>query len=488
MTEPLHTGRASVRSGVMSLIGRFGTTLIGLVSIAVLSRLLSPSDFGILAMATTFIALGEVFRDSGLTSAAIQAKSLSRGQRDNLWWINTGLGLAVGIAFALASPALAWFFQEPLVLWVSLALATTFIMSGATTQHRASLARDMRFTATSIADVAAAAIALIVAVVAALMGAGLWSLVIQTLVSGLFSLVAIMLIGGWLPGRYSRNVNMRGLLRFGIPMTGVAFVQYVAGNLDSILLGRLLGAEVLGAYNRAVRVARQPLNAVRSPLSVVALSTLSKQQGESHLMVRYARAGQVVLGYPLVFLAGLLAIFSTEVVSIFLGPGWGGVDTYLTLIAIGEGLNTLAMTGGWLYSATGKTRELLNYTLVSAGVRIILLLVLGFGYGATGAAAAYALAPIILWPLSLVWVGRATGLKTGSLIASSYRIVAVVGACLAPTALLFHYIEWNSTERLCFGLPLSLCLLAMCSLAPAVRKDYSQLLRAFQLAVQRRRK
>jgi PST family polysaccharide transporter len=487
MTDPRDIDRASVRGGLVSLTGRFGTTVVGLLSIAVMSRLLTPADFGIVAMATTFMALGEIFRDSGLTNAAIQAKDLSRGQRDNLWWINTGLGLAVGMAFALASPTIARFFHEPMVVWVSLALAVTFVMSGATTQHRASLVREMRFTAMALADVVSSAVGLVAAIIAALLGAGLWSLVTQTLVSGLVSTSAVLVIGGWVPRRYSRNEDMRGLLRFGIPMFGTAIVQYAASNLDSILLGRLLGSEILGEYNRAVRVARQPLNAIRSPLSIVALSTLSKQQNDTRLLARYAQAGQVLMGYPLVLISGLLAIYSFEAVNFFLGPGWDSASTYLALIAIGEGLNTLAMTGGWIYSAMGRARALLTYTLVSASVRITLLLALGIQFGAVGAATACAVAPIILWPLSLMWAGRATGVRTAPLIANSYKIVAVAGVCLAPSAIVLHLVDWTSATRLSFGIPVTLAMIAICSLVPSVRRDYSQITRALGLALRRTR-
>jgi PST family polysaccharide transporter len=145
------------------------------------------------------------------------------------------------------------------------------------------------------------------------------------------------------------------------------------------------------------------------------------------------------------------------------------------------------MTGGWIYSAMGRARALLTYTLVSASVRITLLLALGIQFGAVGAATACAVAPIILWPLSLMWAGRATGVRTAPLIANSYKIVAVAGVCLAPSAIVLHLVDWTSATRLSFGIPVTLAMIAICSLVPSVRRDYSQITRALGLALRRTR-
>lgn len=470
----------------MTLVGRFGSTAIGLLSIIVLSRLLAPSDFGIVAMATAFVALGEIIRDSGLTSAAIQAKSLTRAQRDNLWWLSTGLGITVGVVFAAFSPVIAWFFGEPMVKWVCLALSLTFMMNGATTQHRAILARSLKFTATSIADIASAVAGLIAAVVAALLGAGLWALVIQSLTSGLISMISVIAIGGWVPRRYSRAAPMRSLLGFGIPMFATAVVQYAAANLDSIILGRMLGPEVLGTYNRAVRISRQPLNAIRGPLGVVALSTLSKQQHDVRLIAKYARVGQTLLGYPLLFIAGFIALFAPEVTYLFLGEGWENAAVYVSLIVVGEGLNTLSSTGGWVYSAMGRTRKLLGYTVFSAGVRIALLVSLGVPFGAIGVACACAVSPLVLWPISLLWAGRATGVDMRPLLVNSFRIFAVSAFAFGPAALTLQSVDWGSTARIASGVALVLCGLLVCALVPAVRRDAKDLSRVLRLAIDSR--
>jgi O-antigen/teichoic acid export membrane protein len=169
-------GSRAARGAAVTLGAQGIKILVQLASVIVLARLLSPTDYGLVTMVVAIIGVGEIFRDFGLSSAAIQAPTLSRGQRDNLQWINTGIGLVLaGTVFASAGLIAQLYGHEQLVPLAQV-LSVTFLVNGFATQYRADLIRRMRFRALALADVAAPVVALGVAIVGALLGWGYWAL------------------------------------------------------------------------------------------------------------------------------------------------------------------------------------------------------------------------------------------------------------------------------------------------------------------------
>src|SRR5690606_2656049 len=135
----------------------------------------------LLAIVLVVVGVGEIFRDFGLTSASIQAPTLSPGQRDNLFWINAAIGALLSLALFMLAQPLAALTSQPEIAGMTHWLSALFLLNGLATQHRANLMRELRFRPLAIIDVTAAASALAVAIIAAMAGAGYWALVMQQL-------------------------------------------------------------------------------------------------------------------------------------------------------------------------------------------------------------------------------------------------------------------------------------------------------------------
>ena len=158
----------AARGALFTMIAQAARILLQLISVAVLARLLTPHDYGMLAIVLVLVGLGEIFRDFGLTSASIQAPELSTGQRDNLFWINAAIGTGLGLLMLLASWPLGAITGESDIVGMAQWLSLLFVCNGLATQHRANLMREVRLRPLAIVDVAAAAIALAIAIAAAL--------------------------------------------------------------------------------------------------------------------------------------------------------------------------------------------------------------------------------------------------------------------------------------------------------------------------------
>ena len=189
------------RVALLAQVARFGIQLIGIVWLA---RLLSPDDFGVVAMGAAFTALAVIVGDFGFSQAVMQARELSNQQASNLFWINVSVGAAFTTATLVASGPISGFYDDPRVELCLRGLAPLFLLQSLSSQHAAGLARMLKFRPLAIADVGSTALGLALAVLLALVGAGFWALVLQQAGTALARFVILFTLGKWrpsLPGR-----------------------------------------------------------------------------------------------------------------------------------------------------------------------------------------------------------------------------------------------------------------------------------------------
>ncbi|OUE27396.1 lipopolysaccharide biosynthesis protein [Clavibacter michiganensis] len=465
-------GARAARGAIVTIGAQLIRILIQVASVVVLARLLTPTDYGLLAMVLAIIGVGEIFRDFGLSNAAIQARDLSRTQRDNLWWINAGIGLVLAaLVFCAAWPLAAVFGHDELIP-IAHALSLTFVFNGLATQYRASLTRSLRFRALATADVTAPAVALLVAIGGALLGWGYWALVAQQLTQTLVLLALAVGFARWIPRLPRRGEPMGPLLRFGWNMVSSQMVGYVSNNIDTFLVGLRFGAGSLGIYNRAFQLLMTPLAQIRSPLTTVAIPVLSRLADEQRRFADYVARGQLALGYTLGAGLGLVAASAVPITAVFLGPQWDSVAPILRLLAIAGIFDTLAFVGYWVYVSRGLTGDLFRFSLLSAVIKVSCILV-GSSFGIVGIAAGYAAAPALCWPISLWWLSRKAPIPTRRLYMGALRIIGVVGSVSVATGALLAMVDTGSDVlQLLAGVGTTAVLYALAvALVPAVRRD-----------------
>lgn len=393
--------RKAARGALVTTGGQLARLAIQTAGIVVLARLLTPEDYGLVAMVGVMITLGEIFREFGLGAAAIQAPSVSKGQRDNLFWANTGLGFLLFLLTMLLAVPLAGFFSEPAVVDIARAMAIVFVLNGAATQYRAHLTRHMRFLSQTTAELAG-----------------------QIVGQSLATLLLLVASARWLPGWYDRSADMKPFWRFGVHLLGSQLVSYGGSNADTMILGYRLGPTELGLYDRAYRLVMVPLAQMRAPTTTVALPLFSRLVDDRQRYDRALLAGQVALGYVLVPAVVLIAAASEPIVQLFLGAQWQEVAPIMAFLAIAGALQLLSYVGYWVYVSRGLTKELFQYSLISAGVRV-LFIVVGSQWGSVGVAAGVALATALLWPLSLWWLSRRTVIPVVRIVLGALRIGAM---------------------------------------------------------------
>ncbi len=465
--------------------GQIGRVVLQVGSVAVLSRLLSPKDYGLLAMVMVVVGFGEVFRDLGLSTAAIRAPSLSDGQRDVLFWLNTAVGAALSLALALAAPLLAWWFQQPDLIGMARWLSLVFVLNGAVAQYRASLNRQMRFKALVASDLLGNLSGVVVAVVMALGGWGYWALVGQQVGGGVALLVFAAVFAKWVPGLPRRGTGVRPMVKFGMNMSATQLVGYLNNNVDTFVVGTWLGAVPLGLYNRGYQLLMRAVNQFRGPTTTIALPVLSRLEGTERNDL-FIIKGQLALGYSIVAVLAFCAGASDPVIDVFLGSQWHEVSPVFAFLAVAAIFQTVAYVGYWVYLSRGLSAHLLGYSLIGLVLRIVCILI-GSRWGIVGVAAGFAACDALSWPVSIWWLSRFTRLPVRALYAGAARVLGLAAVAAALTYLVVGRLS---------GLPslVQIIVALLVALAPyaaavavvrPVRDDVSDLFRLFRRAWKR---
>lgn len=429
---------AAARAAGITLGGQALRVVIQFGSIVLLARLLLPEDYGLLAIVLVVVGIGEMVRDLGISTAAVQAPTLSRAVRDALFWTTTAIGAALCLLLVLGSGLLAALFDRPQLSGIACALAGVFLLNGLATMPRVLLTRDMRFGPLVGADVAGQAAGAAVAIVLAWQGAGYWSLVAQQLTQGAVALAVVTARAGWWPGRPRRAPGLGPVLRLGGQLMGTQLVHYASNNVDTVTIGLRFDPSALGLYNRGFQLLMTPLNQVRSPATTVALPVLARLHDDGERFDDYLRRAQLALGLTLVTGLAVVAGSAGPLVELLLGPSWTQVAPILALLAVAGGAQTLAFVGFWVYVSRGLGAALFRFTMVTSALRLVCV-VAGSAWGVGGVAAGYALAACLEWPVSLWWLSRVTDFPGRSLGQGALRIVACavpagLGALLAASA------------------------------------------------------
>ena len=387
--------RKSASGGIVTIGSQGITVAVQLVSTVILARILTPEDYGIIAMVTAITAFAALFRDLGLSSAAIQKKGLTAAQQSNLFWLNVLMGGFLTAVIAACAPLVARFYDKPELLNVTLVLSTSFIITSLGTQHRAMLLRRMQFGRIAGARISGALVTLGVSVVSGLKGYAYWSLVWGTLAGTMVTTLLLFLLSPFSPGLPNRGSGVRELVGFGANVTSFNFVNYFSRNLDNILIGKFVGSDALGIYGRAYQLLMFPTVNLRAPIESVAFPAMSQLDPRSDEFRTYYCDLISLLALLTMPLMAWMFVSAPEIIALVLGERWASVVPVFTILSVAGFIQPVASMRGIILLSSGQSKKLLISGLLTSIATSVAFLV-GIMWGVVGVASAYAL---VVWLL-----------------------------------------------------------------------------------------
>lgn len=434
----------SVRGGALSVIAQVSQVLVQSISTVVLARLLTPTDFGLVAMVTAVTVIAAGFADLGLTEATIQRKEITSNQVSSLFWINVAMGLFLTLVTAGMAPVLAKFYREPRLIGITLVASISFLIGGLRAQHNALLKRQMRFKSVAIRDVTSSLLGVSVAVGLAFRGAGYWAILANPLTMNLSQLVMSWFMVRWRPGLPHPDPEIRTMVSFG----GNVAISYAIfswfRNADNILIGWYWGAGPLGLYSRAFNLLTLAVSQITAPTCNVAIPALSRIQGEAELFARYYLKIINLIVWIIGSIFGFLFVAATPVIVLILGAKWreaAPVFQILTISALGQ---LLLESTQWLFVSRGQSGQLLKLMLVISPI-LICSFAIGLPFGIRWVAISLSLVLLAIIPWILKFAFRGTNLTLPRLGKALLWPVSLslCGICFAEFAM--HLVVPNHT-------------------------------------------
>ena len=381
-------------------IGWSGTSqcirlLLQLMITAILARLLTPNDFGLIAMVFVFTNLVAVFRDFGLTAAIIQRKGLVEEHLSSSFWVNVSGGIILTLLLAAIAPALADFYDEGRLTLIIMALASTIFISSFGIVQTALFTKELNFKTLTIIETSTVLISGTVAIVLAQSGFGIWSLVWQQIIFSFVMVLLLWVFSSWRPKFLFRWLKVKELLGFGLNLTGFSFVNYFNRNLDNFLIGKFLGSTPLGFYTLAYRLLLFPLNNISNVLAKVMFPSLSAiQDDKSKVRFAYISATRYIAAVTFPLMIGLLVI-APQFIRVIFGSQWERSVFLVQILALVGLVQSIISTVGWIYQSQGRTDIMFRWGIFSVVICTIAF-VLGLNWDVEGVTIAYAIAGYLL--------------------------------------------------------------------------------------------
>lgn len=419
-TETTGLGRQAVRGAGVTVFTSAVGFAVQLVSTAILARLLTPADFGVVTMVTTFSLMLASFGLNGFTEAVIQRDEVTDSLVSNLFWINLAAGIVLTIVFAGAGSLLARFYGDARVTRVAVGMSLTIFLSSLSVQHLALLKRAMLFSAVSRNDLVARVMSVIVSVLLGWAGWGYWALVAGAIGLQLSTSIGAWILCRWIPGRPRRVQETGSVVGFAAHICGRFGINYFARNLDNLLIGWRLGSGALGFYKKAYDLFVLPASQLLSPIAAVVIAALSRSKRDLVQFRRFFTAGIAILAFVGMGIGADLTLIGNDLIRFLLGPGWDTSGRIFTFFGPGIGVMLIYSTNVWIHMSIGRADRMFRWGLFEFVVTAISF-VIALPYGSAAIAIAWTVSYWVLIIPAFWYAGKPIGFGISPVIAASWK-------------------------------------------------------------------
>jgi lipopolysaccharide exporter len=376
------------------------TQVVQIVTLFILATLLNPEDFGLIGMALLVIGFLNVFRDLGISQALVQTIEYSKTILFTSFNLILLISLLLGMMVFLLAPILASIvakesFEIGKVVPLLQLLSFGFILTGMGIVPKSQLERNLSFNKLATSEIISSTFGAIIGITLAFSGAGVYSLVFQSLINTSFLSLMMWSYSKFRPKLIINKKDIKSIWSYSINLSGFNIINYFIRNADYLIIGKFLGAEALGLYTLAYKVMLFPVANITNVISRVVFPIYSKLQDDHkqfRQIFKHTSFGISLITFPL--MVGVIALHG-HFINIFFEPKWEPVSLLLLILAPVGLLQSISVTTGSIYQAIGRTDLMFRWGIVIGSVTVVGFII-GTKWGVIGVAISYLITNVIL--------------------------------------------------------------------------------------------
>lgn len=366
-------------SGVKwSAINNFGIILSKFTLGIIIARLLTPEDYGIIALVTVITSIAPVFIDSGFGSKIIQAKTINEKELSSVFWLNIAIGFFFTLLILFGAPVFNLIYENEDLITIARIISLVYLIQSFGIVQKAVLRRQINFKRIAIVETSAIILSSIVGIVFAWFGYGYWSLLIKQMVQITLTTTLFWFLSSWKPNFYFDFKIIKNYWKYSINILSTTLITTIVQKIDYFLVGKFFQADILGLYSRGKELAFFPVQFSSRVLNMTSFSVFSKLQDETEKFEKlYMKTFKLIL-YTFVPIMMLIFLTSDEIILILLGKKWEGASIYLKYFSIAGIIylaNSLRVN---LINSKGRPDLNLKFGAVAGPGRLLVLLLVTF--------------------------------------------------------------------------------------------------------------
>jgi len=415
----------------------------------VLARLLTPEEYGILGILLVFIAISQVFIDSGFTKALIQKKDRSVEDISTVFWFNVIIGVLCYLVLWISAPFIADFYEFPILNVLLKVLALSLILNALFAVPSTLFTIDLDFKTLTKVNLTSVIVSGIIAIILAYCGYGVWALVWQTLIRSISSVIFIWIIIKWKPRIVFSKNSFDNLFSFGSKLLLSNLMATFFSNLNAILIGKYIGARDLGNYTRGIQFSDFVFLIFNSALNNVLLPALAPMQDEKKSLIvnlkKIIKSSAIVL---IPIFMGLSAM-AEPIIKVLLTDKWIMAVPIMQLFCYARLITIISGVNINLLYVLGRTDLVLKQQYLKIAVRVVLLLI-ALQYGIIFIAIAELLSTLIHFFINTYYPGKIMNFGAHKQLISIWKI-AVCGIITVIPLYVLNYWLTNDMLKLCLS-------------------------------------
>lgn len=368
-------------SGVLyTAIAKYSGIIVSLIITAVLARMITPEDFGVVAIATVFISFFAILSDLGLGAAIVQKQDLTSEDLSSLFSFSIYLGLILTFLFFIASTGIALFYKNTILLFVCRLLSLNILFSTLNVVPNSLLLKNKKFKFIAIRTFIVQLIAGIISVILALVGAGIYALLVNPIIG---SAIIFIINYKQYPLPFHCKIEKRALNKvasYSLYQFGFTIINYFVRNLDKLMIGRVIGLQVLGYYEKSYRLMMLPLQNITNVVTPVMHPIFADYQ--NNLTIQRDKFLKILrilslIGFPL---TAFLYFSARELVLVIFGPQWEASVPIFKILSLTVWCQIIGSSLGSIFQATNQTKRMFYVGLINTIVNVTGLFIAIFVY------------------------------------------------------------------------------------------------------------